>query len=334
MALIMLDGFDTHGAAATLANGDPHWGAQTGVAVTAAGGKFGGNSLRLAAAATGSAALNPGTVTGNVSLAGWFKVATSTNPVPLWADSTGALVTRNADGSVVIKDGAGVTRFTSAANVVLDGVWTWLEVHYHGSATAGIRVYSQGAPLLSPYVGAFTAPSWATLKLLNSTGTGIGQIDVDDVVIWDSSGSFFNADGIQPRRIQTLRPNAAGTLSQWAPNGPTNWESVDDTDWSGGAGVVGTVNGQTDRYGFTDLTATPGSVDAVVAKARVQNVGADAATLAFVTGQGATQRALTPVAIATLAPTVLQGVFYQDASNVNWTPTTVNAAEFGETLGV
>lgn len=334
MALLMLDGFDTHGAAATLANGDPHWGAQSGVAVTAAAGKFGGNGLRLAAAATGSAALAISPVALNVSLAGWFKVATSTNPVPLWADTTGALVTRNADGSIEVKDGAGVTRFTSAAGVMLDDVWTWLEVHYHASATAGINVYSQGAALLSPYVGAFTNPSYATLKLLDSAGTGIGQIDVDDVVVWDSSGSFFNAAGVQPRRIQTLRPTSDGTLSQWAPNGPTNWESVDDTDWSGGAGVVGTVNGQTDRYGMSDLTATPGAVDAVVAKARVQNVGADAATLAFVVGDGPTQRALTAQPIATLSPTVLQGVFYQDASNVNWTPTTVNAAEFGQTLGV
>jgi hypothetical protein len=334
MALLMIDGFDTHAAAATLADGDSHWGSQTGVAVTAAGGKFGGNSLRLAAAAVGSALLNPGTVSGNVSLAGWFKVATSTNPVPLWADTTGPLVTRNADGSIVVKDGAGTTRFTSAAGVVLDGVWTWLEVHYHGSATAGISVYSQGAALLSPYVGSFTTPGWATLKLLNSAGTGIGQIDVDDVVVWDSSGSFFNTAGVQPRRVQTLRPNAPGTLAQWAPNGATNWESVDAASWAGGAGVVGTVNGQTDRYAFSDLAATPGSVDAVVAKARVQNVGADAATLAFVAGDGVTQRALTPVAVPTVAPQVLQGVFYQDASNVTWTATTVNSAQFGQTLGV
>lgn len=334
MALLMIDGFDTHAAAATLANGDSHWGAQTGVAVTTAGGKFGGNSLRLAAAAVGSVLVNPAIVATNVSLAGWFKIATSTNPVPLWADTTGPLVSRLADGSVQVKDGAGVTRFTSAAGVVADGVWTWLEVFYKTSATAGINVYSQGAALLSPYVGSFTNPSYATLKLLNSAGTGIGQIDVDDVVIWDSSGSFFNSPGVQPRRIQTLRPNAPGTLSQWAPNGATNWESVDSASWAGGVGVVGTVNGQTDRYAFSDLAATPGSVDAVVAKARVQNVGADAATLAFVAGDGATQRALTPVAVATVSPTVLQGVFYQDAANVNWTPTTVNSAQFGQTLGV
>lgn len=334
MALLMLDGFDTHAAAATLANGDSHWGAQSGVAVTAAGGKFGGNSLRLAAAATGSAAINPGTVNNNVSLAGWFKIATSSNPVALWADTTGALVTRNADGSVVIKDGAGVTRYTSAAGAVADGVWTWVEVHYRASATATIELYIQGAQQLSPYVGAFTNPSYATLKLLDSAGTGIGQIDVDDVVIFDTSNSFFNTKGIQPRRVQTLRPNAPGTLSQWAPNGPTNWESVDAADWTGGAGVVGTVNGQTDRYAFSDLSASPGSVDAVVTKARVQNVGADAATLAFVVGDGPTQRATAPQAIATLAPTVLQGVFYQDASNVNWTQTTVNSAQFGQTLGV
>lgn len=328
--LLHSDGFDSHANGGTLADGGAAWGAQVGVAITASVGKFGGKALRLAATTVGSAAFAVASAV-NPAFAFWVKAATRSNPVPLLADSAGALLTLNVDGSLVVADGAGTTRITLPAGSVPDATWVWVEVSYR---SGGVNSSINGVPIGSPYVGAYTVPDVAALKLLNSTGTGIGQIDVDDFIVWDDQGSFFNTYGLSPRRIQLLRPNGPGTSSAWVPAGPTNWESVDAPDWAGGAGVTATVAGQKDRYAFTDLASVPGAIDAVVLKTRQQNVGSDPATLTHVSGNGVTEVSGAAQTISTVAPGVLETAFYRDPSGAAWTPSTVNGNEFGEQLGI
>lgn len=330
--LIHSDGFDSHATgAATLADGDALWGAQVGVSINATGGRFGGKSLRLVATTAGYLTFNASAGT-NVAFAGWFKVGTISNDLPLiWSNSQN-LVLLKVDRSVQVRDGGGTQRTVAPAGSVPVDTFVWLEVSYR---PGGININVNGFPVGTAYVGAYTAISLAAPRLLNSAGTGIGQVDVDDFIVWDDSGSFFNVYDLAPRRIQLMRPNADGTPVDWVPNGTTNWESVDAADWAGGAGVVATVNGTKDRYGFTSLAANPGSIDAVVVKTRVQNVGGDPATLAHVSATpGGTEVASTPQAVAEVAPSTIKSAFYRDPVGSAWTPSTVNAAEFGQTLGV
>lgn len=326
--LLHSDGFDTHAAAGTLSAGDPAWGAQVGAVVTAAQGKFGGNSLRLPATTVGSVAFVVAGV--YLAFAGWFRVATSTNPVVLLADSTGALLTRNADGTLVVKDGAGTTRATSAAGVLPDATYAWIEVSYRNGS---IVVNKGGAPVAS-YTGSYTAPAYGAMKLLSVTsGTGLGIVDVDDFIVWDDQGAYFNSFGIAGRRIQALRPDGPGTTATWVPNGATNWQSADAASWAGGVGNVGTAAGQKDRFTFGNLAASPGLIDAVVVKTLQTNTGADPSTIAHVSATGATEASSTPQTTPTSAA-VLRSAFYRDPSGAAWTASTVNSNEFGYTLGV
>lgn len=323
--LLHSDGFDSHAAAGTLSAGDPGWGAQTGVVVTAAAGRFSGNALRLPANTSGGAALVVAP-TGRLAVAGWFKATTLASAV-LLRDTAGPLLSLAADGSLVVRDGAGTIRITSAAALVSAASFAWVEVSYR---TGQINLTVAGVPA-GVYTGAYTDPDEASLQVLASGGTN-PELFLDDLIVWDDAGSFFNTFAVAPRRIQLLRPTADGTPVQWTPNGATNWQSADAADWAGGAGNVATANGQKDRYGFSDLAAAPGSIDAVTVKTRVENTGTDPATLAHVVGQGVAETASTPQSIAG-TPGVLRSNFYRDTAAAVWTASTVNAAEFGQQLG-
>lgn len=326
--LLHSDGFDTHAAAGTLSAGDPHWGAQVGAVVTAAAGKFGGNSLRLPATTIGSVVFAVSGV--YVAFGMWVKIATSSNPVVLLADSTGPILTRNADGSFQVKDGAGTTRITSTAGDLPDATYAWIEVSFRNGS---IVLNKAGVPIGS-YTGAYTTPAYGVMKLLNVTsGTGIGVVDIDDFLVWDDQGAYFNSFGISARRIQALRPSAPGASATWVPNGATNWQSADAASWAGGVGNVGTVAGQKDRFAFADLAASPGLIDAVVVKTLQSNTGSDPSTIAHVSATGVTEATSTPQTTPTSAG-VLRSAFYRDPSGAAWTASTVNSNEFGYLLGV
>lgn len=326
--LLHSDGFDSHATgAATLADGSPKWTGQSAVTIAAAAGKFGGQSLRLAAATAGYAELS---VTGTfVAFAGYFKVATSSNPVVLARDVTNGvdLVTRNSNGALVVRDGADNVRITSAAAAHPDGEFVWLEVSYRSD---GVYLAVNGLPVGS-FVGAYTGPDFSPLRLINSAGTGIGQIDVDDLIVWDDQGSYFNTFGVPLRRITLLRPDGPGASTSWVPNGATNWQSVDDTNWSGGAGVVSTVAGQKDLYTMTDLPIAPSTINAVVVRAKAVNAGDNPAALALlVRGADGSEAAGPVTTVATGTPAVIENAFYRDSAGAAWTAGSVNAVQAGQ----
>lgn len=325
--LQLIDGFDSHAAGGTLSAGNPSFGAQTAVAIVAAVGRFGGKALRLAANTSGSIALNFTPSGGQAAFAGWFKVATLAAADFMYAGS--ALLSVDATGALIVRDGSGTARITTAAGVLAADTYAWIEVSYR---TAGVYLNVNGAPTGTAYVGAYTAPTWASLVALRSTGTN-PVITCDDLIAWDASGSYFNAFGVAPRRIQLKNPNADGTPVQWTPNGPTNWQSVTAADWTGGAGVDATAVGQKDRYAFTALTAAPGAIDAVVVRTRAVNTGSDPATITHVMGDGVAEVAGTAQALPGVAGPQAS-IFYRDVNGIAFTPATADSAEFGQTLGI
>lgn len=326
--LLHSDGFDSHATgAATLADGDPAWGAQTGVSITAASGKFSGKSLRLAAAAAGGIAFSaPGV---NVGIGAYFNVATSSNPLTLIRDlgNSQNLLVRSADGTLTVRDGAGTVRVTSDPAASADGSYNWVEVHWKSD---GVYLYVDGL-IVDSYLGAYTSPDFSDLRLLDSAGTGIGQVDVDDLVVWDDQGSYMNSFPLGPRRIQLHRPTAAGASTQWTPASGANWQAVDDTDWSGGVGVTAETASLKDLYELSDLTVNPATINAVVVRTKVQNTGDNPAQLQHVLrGSDGSEVNGTLQAVPTLAPTVLKSAFYRDTNGAPWTPATVNALQAGQ----
>jgi hypothetical protein len=326
--LLHSDGFDSHATGTpNLVDGDPNWGAQTGLTISATGGKFGGKSLDSAANTTGSVVFIAA-YTGQLGFAGWLKVGaiTATNILKILSDASDTLLQMDDTRHLVVKDGVGTTRYTSTGTLAVS-TFQWIEVDYK-TGSIDLKI---GNVLDGTYTGAYTAPV-GPFKLLDNT-TAHPAASLDDVLVWDDSGSFFNAFGLAPRRIQLLQATGAGASSGWAPNGATNWQSVTGTDWTtnAGLGVVATANGTKDYYDAGNLTGTPASVDALVIKSRQENTGSDPASLQHaVRESGGTEAFSSSQSVSSAGPTALRSTFYRDPLSVAWTTATVNSVQFGE----
>lgn len=331
MALIHSDGFDSHGAAGALVDGDPKWVSQSGLTVTAAIGKFAGNGLRRVAATLGYAGfVNGGTQKGFAFYAKPVAAFGGAAEASLLETAAaGKLVTVDNTGIIKVYDGGGNLRITSAAAALPALANYWIEADY---LTGQINLLVNGV-LAGSYTGAYTSAG-TTFRLGGAAPANTPQFDFDDFMTWDDSGSYFNTFGLTPRRIQLVRPNAAGDFTQWTPASGTNWAAVDDTDWSGGVGVSATAAGLKDTYGMTDLAVSPASINAVVVRSKVQNTGDNPATLQHVLrGADGSETLSTAQAVPTVAASVLTSTFYRDPNGAPWVPSTVNAVQAGTISG-
>lgn len=339
MALSLTDGFDSYAPGLASATGGiladtSAWIDSTAATIQATTGRFGGNSLRFPAATVSNVRFK---ADGNFpAFAFWFKASaamgrdTAILNFGVTSGTPGSL-TLSSSGVVTIRDGAGNLRITTPpGSITTTGDWQWLELSFRN----GSIVMSVNAIPVGTYTGAYTAPVLNNITLCSViVASGAPDMWVDDLVVWNGDGSFFNTYGIAPRRIQLAQTDANGTPVQWTPASGTNWAAVKSADWVGGVGVTAATSGLKDRYSFTDLAATPGAIDAVVVKTQVVNTGGDPATLAHVASTGAAEVSSTPQTVP-LTKGVLRSAFYRDANGVAWTAATVNAAEFGQTLGI
>lgn len=325
--LLFSDGFDSHATGTpTLKDGDDMWGAQVGVSISSPNGRFGGKALTAAGNTAASIALP---ITGtNVAFAAYWKVTGGTVATTLAKADSAVLLARKTDGTLEVRDGAGTLRITTT-EVVASGDYAWIEVSYRAG---GIYINIAGAPA-GEYIGAYTAPTWASFQVLDN-GTDQGAVAVDDLLVWDDQGAYFNTYALAPRRIHLLRPDGDGTLNQWTPAGATNWQSVDAVDWTGGAGVTAATAGQVDRYSFTPLGSLPGSIDAVVTKTRAENIGSSTANIVPVSNDGTANTAAAAVPVPVAATKTVRGQFFRNPQGTAWTPATVNSNEFGQQLSI
>lgn len=326
--LQLADGFDSHATGTpTLADGDAGWGAQSGMSIVAAAGKFAGKALRRAAATAGTLAFsNPGAQKG---FAGYFKLGTfggSATAQLLRMSGGQVLLATNQVRDFLVYDGGNNLRITAAAARTA-GAFDWIEVDFLAD---GIYLYVNGLPAGS-YVGAYTAVG-DTFALGGLAPTNTPQTDFDDFITWDADGSYFNSFPVGPRRIHLLRPDGAGNSTQWTPNAGANWEAADADDWAGGDGVAAEAAGLKDLYSMSDLANLPASVDAVVVKTRVQNTGDNPAQLLHtLRSADGTEANSSLLPVPTAAPGVLKSVFYRDPNGAPWTAATVNGLQAGQT---
>lgn len=319
------DGFDSHATGSpTLSDGNPGWTGQTGVTVQAADGKFSGKSLRAPAGVTSYAQF---TLPTNGAVAFYARVATLGGSwvFPLLRSAAAVNhLTVDQLGVLRVYDGAGTLRITSAAGVLPQTEYHWVEVSWRSD---GIYLSVDSMPIGS-YIGVYTAPATA-LRILNG-GSGLPAVDLDDLLVWDNSGTFFNVYALTPRRIQLQRPTANGDVVQWSPNGATNWQSVDDTDWTGGAGVQSTAGAQKDLYQLSALATTPATVDAVVVRTKVENTGDNPASLQHVLRNSSDSEIASEAQAVPFSTTVLQSVFYRDPALVPWTGDSITGLQAGQ----
>ncbi len=320
--------------------------------VSATNGRTGGSSLRcvhsgydflqktLDAQSTWGVALAFRTTTLPTAAAG-IVVASfidgTTTQVDFRVISTGQIViTRNG------------TVLGTSTNSILTNAYYFMEMKVlinSSTGTAELRVNGVAwiGPLTSQNTQATGNASANVVSLSTSTNvnTSAFTADYDDVVFWDGQTTDANGfsdihDFIGDCGLVWLLPTGAGSTTQFTPLTGSNWSEVNEATPDGDTSYVeDSTVGQLDTYAMADLAGTAVTVKslACVSYARKTDVGS----------RGMKTELRSASANASHATEISLGNSYiynfqnwgQDPNNgsaTNWTPTSVNAVEAGQTV--
>jgi hypothetical protein len=165
----------------------------------------------------------------------------------------------------------------------------------------------------------------------NSTaGSGGNLLWIDDLIIWDDSGSDFTGRLPGEHRLRRVLATADGGLSQWTPNAGANYAAVDDATQDDDATYVAqTTSGRIDYYKNNSIGWTPANIIGV----QVESVGKiDSGTQAWrnkLRDNGGMDR---NGAAKTANTTYLKAEdFYglNPATGAAWSKANIEASEFG-----
>lgn len=176
-------------------------------------------------------------------------------------------------GALVLLDGTGGTVLaTSTPGAVSTNVYYWLDVEITvNSSTGSVSIYlntPKGGGALVTASGINTQHSFNAyaniIAIGQLVGTGITAVRFDDFHCHDTSGSAPNSILGDGTRIYTKLPSAAGTYTNWTPNGASaNWQCVDDNPPDDDTTYVSTSSTAIqDSYavGAAGFTGTPNGV--------------------------------------------------------------------------
>lgn len=295
MALLFEDGFGKY--TATASNLDRKWTRGDGAAIDDDFSPFGlFPSVRLGpGAAVDSITSNEqnhpagaGTFGGVLSAGGWAHVAfwmnfndmpnadqfifsfgtnlqasSSVNAGYLALDNNGALRVRQHGGTTVITGG------TSANGVIIINQWHHVEMaaKWNTAANGGkVKVWVDGTLVIDTSGDAVTGTVPSTITTVRfEFGTGSSAGWVDDVVVWDETGTDFVHQQIGPHRIEELTPDANDSV-QFTPSAGSNFQNVDDPTFVDTDTTYndGNVIGDVDVFTLSDLSSVPVQVFACV----------------------------------------------------------------------
>ena len=156
---------------------------------------------------------------------------------------------------------------------------------------------------------------------------------IDDIYICDGDGTANN-DFIGPAYVEGLLPTSDGNSSDWTPSsGTDNYALIDESpsDLDGTDNVSTTTQDAKDTYGYADLTSSPDLIRGVQVNTDARKLTVANQDLAHVARSGTTETTSTSIAVTDETDfATVSDVFEQGPdTSAAWTPTGVNAVEFG-----
>jgi hypothetical protein len=282
------------------------------------------------------------------------------SPGPLTTDATmvvgvalkfGALV--NTDGLVRFYDGEtlGVNlRLTSAGELAVYrgttvlgttsglglqiNTWYYVELKVLCNDTTGTyEVHVGGVSVLSATGVDTKAGSNAYHTTFWIFGYGsLCNPYFDDLYCLDGSGSANN-DFLGNMRVVTLRPNSDGDSSQFTPSAGSNYTCVDEVALNDNTDYVesGTTDNK-DLYNYENTSLT--TIAGVAVCTDCRETDADNMDLKIVCKSGDTESDGTAIPVQTSSFITKQRLLETDPNtSAAWTPTNLNAAQFGVKVG-
>ncbi len=326
MAVVMIEGFDHATAAELLTKG---W---TGNSGTVIAGRFDGQARRYTSTIVNTNKVLPSSY---ATLFAGFACRFGTLPganadfVQLLAGATAVFrIGLNSSGKIIIRNSGGTVIATGTTTIVA-GVWNYYEVKaFINGASGTCEVHLNGVSgEIASTVGNFGSSNIDTF--LTTQIVSGGNSDIDDIYVLDSTGSAPRNTFLGDVRVETVYPTSDGAHTAWTPNsGSTHWTQVSETPADGDTTYVGdSTPNDIDTYGCGDID-TGATVYGVQVNMYARKDDASTRQIAPVIRQSGSDNVGTTVTLASSYSFYSQ-LYNQDPTSADWTPTTVNADEFG-----
>lgn len=328
MALLFCDGFDD----GLLAH---KWFATSGSTVVT-GGRFGGSCVRLSY--NGSLVLRK-----NIQPTGTLIVgfALKIDNLPSRVDN---LFLAYSDGGAThqfslqyttgtnLSIARGGTVLATSAKALGVNIWHYVEMKLFIHDTSGtIELKVDGENWLSFTGDTRNGGTNSTLDMIAFYHYISFNSYIDDLYICDTNGTTNN-DFIGDSRIETLRPSANGSSSQFVGsdgNSIDNYLLVNESTPSTAEYVSSGVAGNKDLYNFSDLSNSASTVKGVQLNAYVAKSDTGSRSVTNLVKSGVTEAA-GATTILSSSYTVVSHVQETDPNtSAGWTAGGVNSAEFG-----
>lgn len=322
MAVILIDGFDHLVAADFTLKG---W---SGGFASMQAGRFDGQAGR-STSATGNTKLLPSTYSTIIAgMALRFSSVSSTST--FFSFRAGATLTcqlqLNASGQILVKNSGGTT-IATGTTVLSANVWYYIEVKLFVNGASGtVEVHLNGATEIASTTGNFGSSNIDTVA---RSGNGGATTDWDDMYVVDTSGAAPRNTFLGDVRVETIYATADGNHSQWTPNsGTTHYDRVNEAQADGDTTYVSdSTVGHLDTYAFGDID-TGATVYGLQTNLYARKDDAATRQIAPVIRQSGTDNVGTTATLSS-SYVVYSQLYNQDPTSADWTPTTVNADEYG-----
>lgn len=233
-----------------------------------------------------------------------------------------------ADNSIELRRGTGTVLFRTGRVYSGSSNWNYVECKMTINDTTGSFVMRvNGREVIN--VSSVDTKNGGTGNYADSLvvlNNGNGSHYVANVLLMNGAGSAPYNDFIGQRRVYTLFPNA-GDTSNWtrSSTASTNWQLVDDSAPDGDTTYVESAStGTIDMYGFTNLSTSASSVDAIAVNISARDSSTSPGNMRAridSTGSVATGTAFT----LSTDYTIYQTIFTDNpASTAGWTTGNIN----------
>ena len=242
----------------------------------------------------------------------------------------------NSTGQIEVRRGSyDGTVIGTTAIVAPVGTWYWLQVKVVIHDTTGsVEIRDASGTVILNLTGQDTR-NGGTSGVCDTIGIGPcdhyggHEIYMDDLHVWDSTGSICNTF-TNDTRIDDLVPSGAGSVTQFTPSAGANWDCVNEEPTSTTDYVSDATAGHQDLYAFTDLPHVPLNIYGVVVGAVACKDDSGARSIKTLAKSSATlntgsAQTLTLGSWVRLCRTVEA----DPNTSAAWTPTNLNGATFG-----
>lgn len=331
MALIFLDSFDHY----VTADMGKKWTVVSGASITAGQGRRGTAAVRFpngVSSVEKSLGITQPTLI--VGCAMRFTTMPTTAVDWLYIRDTGTTqvdLRLNATGKLQVNRG-GTTLGVGTAVLSLN-TYYYIELFVTVHPTTGVAKVAVNGVLdinLTNQNTRQTAANQATaVRLGLIQGFALGNCDIDDVYVCDSTGST-HTDFLGDCRVDCLLPTGDGTSQQWTPSTPgTHYTLVDDAAPNTTDYVASATVGQRDTYGMQDLSAMTGTIYGVQLNLAALKSDAGARSLKPLLLSGASEALGTATALSTSQTYTLHVQTTDPATGSAWTEAAINVLQCG-----